>query len=250
MMFNFLKPKKTKKIASIFDDNFIDIHSHILPGIDDGAKSINDSIELLTQMQSLGITNFVFTPHIIEGVWENTTEEIQNHFQEFKKTITNNSSLKDINIRVAAEHMMDNHFMKLLDEKDLLPIKDNKILVEMSYLAPPVNLFEIIAEIQVKGYIPILAHPERYKFFHSNLNMYEQLKKAGCLFQVNMVSLTNYYGKDVHESAVWLLRSGLIDFCGSDVHHKRHMEQINSLMTRSEMIDLLEPIVQNNHQLK
>jgi tyrosine-protein phosphatase YwqE len=122
--------------------------------------------------------------------------------------------------------------------------------VEMSYLAPPANLFETIAEIQVKGFVPILAHPERYKSYHNELDVYEKLKTAGCLFQVNTISLTNYYGKNVHESAVWLLRNNLIDFIGSDIHHMRHMEQINSLTQREEMMQLISPVIHNNQQLR
>lgn len=251
MILNLFKPKaKVHPMNSIFTENYIDIHSHILPGIDDGAKSMSHSLELLTNMYKLGIRNFVCTPHVIENVWENSTSIILSTYEELKSTVAQTPNLRDLNIRVAAEYMMDTNFQQLLDNKDLLPIKDNIVLVEMSYLAPPANLFEILSEIQVKGFIPILAHPERYKAFHGDLKIYDQLKNYGCLFQVNMISLTNYYGKDVHESAVWLLRAGMIDFCGSDLHHMRHMEQINSLMTRKEMVKLLEPIAHNNHKLK
>lgn len=246
--------KSKKKISTptqnSFSTDFIDIHSHILPGIDDGAKTMEDSIQLLTQMRKLGIKNFVCTPHVIESIWMNSTEKILSTYNELIAVVSQIPALKDINIRVAAEYMMDENFQKLLENKDFLPIHENKILVEMSYLAPPSNLFETIAEVQVKGFIPILAHPERYKSFHKDLSVYEHLKSAGCLFQVNMISLTNYYGKDVNELAVWLIRNNMIDFIGSDLHHMRHMEQINSLTTRQPMMDLAKPIIQNNQILK
>lgn len=251
MIIDLFKPKK--KISSLinyFSNDYIDIHSHILPGIDDGAKTMGHSIELLTNMYKLGISNFVFTPHVIEGIWENSTEKILSTFHELKSVVDQTANLKDINIRVSAEYMMDENFQKLLENKDFLPIKDNKILVEMSYLAPPANLFETIAEIQVKGFIPILAHPERYKSFHQDLAVYQKLKSAGCLFQMNMISLSNYYGKDVHESAIWLLRNNMIDFIGSDLHHMKHMEVIESVVTRKNMMELVMPIIYNNHQLK
>ncbi len=251
MIIDLFRPKKQPNPpTNYFNENYIDIHSHILPGIDDGAKTMGHSLELLTNMYKLGIRNFICTPHVIEGVWENSNEKIISTYNELNSTVQQTSTLNDISIRVSAEYMIDENFQKLLEKKDLLPIKDNKILIEMSYLAPPVNLFEIIAEIQIKGFVPILAHPERYKSFHQDLEAYEQLKTAGCLFQLNMISLTNYYGKDVHESAVWLLRNNMIDFTGSDLHHMRHMEQINSLITRDNMMELLTPIIHNNHQLK
>lgn len=246
----FRSKKKITSHLHSFSEHYIDIHSHILPGIDDGAKTMGHSLELLTNMYKLGIKNFVCTPHVIEGVWENSTENILQKFNELKSVVQQTPSLKEINIRVAAEYMMDENFQNLLKNQDLLPIKDNKVLVEMSYLAPPANLFEIIADIQVKGFVPILAHPERYKTFHQDLAVYHQLKKAGCLFQLNMISLSNYYGKDVHESAIWLLRNNMIDFIGSDLHHMKHMEVINSIVTRKNMMDLVSPIIHNNHQLK
>jgi len=246
----FRSRKRTITHKNYFTADFIDIHSHILPGIDDGAKTMGHSLELLTNMYKLGIRNFVCTPHVIEGVWENSTEKILTTFNELKSVVAQTPSLKDINIRVAAEYMLDENFQNLLQNKDFLPIKDNKILVEMSYLAPPANLFETIAEIQVKGFVPILAHPERYKIFHQDLSTYERLKAAGCLFQLNMISLSNYYGKDVHESAVWLLRNNMIDFIGSDLHHMKHMEVINSVVTRKNMMEMVTPVIYNNHQLR
>ncbi len=252
MIIDLFKVKKKDSIPThnLFTENYIDIHSHILPGIDDGAKTIEDSLQLLTHMRRLGIKNFVCTPHVIESIWMNSTEKILSTYNKLKAIVNQTPSLRDIEIRVAAEYMMDENFQRLLGNKDFLPIHENKILVEMSYLAPPSNLFETIAEIQVKGFIPILAHPERYKSFHKDLAVYEHLKNAGCLFQVNMISLTNYYGKDVNELAVWLIRNNMIDFIGSDLHHMRHMEQINSLMARPQMIDLAKPIIQNNHSLR
>lgn len=251
MIIDFFKVKsKYNPPSNYFDENFIDFHSHILPGIDDGAKSDGHSLELLTHMHKLGIRNFVCTPHVIEGVWENSSEKILATANHLQTIVAQTSNLKDIHIRAAAEYMLDENFEKLLETKDLLPVKENKILIEMSYLAPPNHLYELITQIQVKGYIPILAHPERYKTFHHDLSSYQKLKNAGCLFQLNMISMTNYYGKDVHESAIWLLKQNLIDFISSDLHHMRHMEQIQSLITRKPMMDLILPIIHNNAQLR
>lgn len=251
MIFDLFKSKKKETVPErYFSEEFIDIHSHILPGIDDGARSTEHSLELLGKMYKLGIRNFVCTPHVIEGMWENSTEKILHTYKQLKSEVEKHEILKDIHIRVAAEYMMDDHFIQLLENRDLLTVKDDKILVEMSYLAPPVNLFEVIAEIQVKGFTPILAHPERYSSYHEDLGVYEQLKSAGCLFQLNMIALTNYYGKEVHEAALWLLQNNMIDFTGSDLHHMRHMGVIKSLTRRDEMMKLLQPVILNNEKLK
>lgn len=252
MIFNLFKSGKQKddKPETYFSKDYIDIHSHILPGIDDGAKTTEDSLRLLRKMRKLGIRNFVCTPHVIEGIWDNSSETILRVCEKLNQDIRTTPELADVEIRAAAEYMMDDNFHMLLQQQDILPIKDEKILVEMSYLAPPENLFETIAEIQIKGFIPILAHPERYSFYHENLGVYEQLKAAGCFFQINMMSLTNYYGKEVHDCALWLLRQNMIDFVGSDLHHMRHMGVIKSLNYREDMMELLKPIIPNNHQLR
>lgn len=250
MIFDIFKPKKKDTpFAYTFSKAFIDIHSHIIPEIDDGAKSINHSLELLMRMRKLGIRNFVCTPHVIEGMWENSTEKIRAALEKLKPVVAQTPGLEDVQIRAAAEYMMDDNFIRLLGNKDILPIKDNKILVEMSYLAPPANLYETLAEIQVKGYEPILAHPERYQAYHSDLEQYHRLKSAGFSFQLNMIALTNYYGKEVHETALWLLRNNLIDFAGSDLHHMKHMGAIKSLTRREDMMELLIPILENNQSL-
>lgn len=252
MIFDLFKSseKKNHTPESYFSKEYIDIHSHILPGIDDGAETTEDSLRLLRKMRKLGIRNFVCTPHVIEGMWENSSETILRICEKLKENMKSTPELADVQIRAAAEYMMDDNFHQLLQQQDILPIKDDKILVEMSYLAPPANLFETIAEIQVKGYVPILAHPERYSFYHGDPSAYEQLKASGCFFQLNMMSLTNYYGKEVHDCALWLLRQNMIDFVGSDLHHMRHMGVIKSLNTREDMMALLKPAILNNHQLR
>jgi protein-tyrosine phosphatase len=238
-----------KLTTPLFNENFIDIHSHILPGIDDGAPSMKDALDLLKKMRQLGIQNFVFTPHVMNEVWENSSERIIEHFQEFKYFAEQESELQDVSMRVAAEYMLDENFLNLLQHKDLLTVKDNKILVELSYLAPPINLFELIAEIQFKGYVPILAHPERYLSFHRNQGMYCKLKTAGCQFQVNLLSLTSYYNKEVQDAALWLMRNNLIDYIGSDVHRIHQVEAIEELIGKFGLVQLVKPIVKNNYQL-
>jgi len=246
-MFSIFK-KNTTPITNLFSDHFIDIHSHLLPGIDDGAKNIEDSIALLKKMRSFGIKNFVTTPHIMKGVWENTNDIILQKIQLVKETLKT-QGITDITIRAAAEYMLDDNFPVLLAQKQLLPVKDQKILIEMSYLNAPVNLYELLFAMQIAGYKPILAHPERYQSFQNNIKEYLKLKEAGCLFQLNLLSLTNYYGKKVHETAIMLLKENLIDFAGTDTHNLLHLSYLEKI-NQPKIIKLIAPIIENNTILK
>ena len=245
-MFNLFH--RTTPLHSIFNSDYIDIHSHVLPGIDDGSKSIEMSIELLSKMKEYGIVNFVFTPHILGGVWENTPSTIEKAFDKLQNAVLK-SEMSDVSMRYAAEYMLDENFGKILKSKKLLPIKDNKILVEMSYRSPPINLYELLFEIQVAGYEPILAHPERYNFIHSKFEEYYKLKEVGCKFQLNLLSLTNYYGKHVNIAASKLLKNNMIDFVGSDAHHHNHIDALVKLGDK-KIIKKLLPLIKNNSILK
>lgn len=251
MILDLFKTKKIppQKTTYLFKDEFIDIHSHILPGLDDGALDIRDSIEILKKMRQLGFRNFVFTPHVMNEVWENTSEQIIERFYELKTAALQEPDLKDVRMRVAAEYMLDEYFLELLHRKDLLTIKDNMILIELSSIAPPLNLFELIYKIKIQGYVPILAHPERCISFHKNEGMYCKLKSSGCLFQVNLLSFASYYSKEIQNAAMWLLHNNLIDFVGSDVHRLHQVEVIEDLTSRSGLVELLKPIIKNNYQL-
>lgn len=242
-MFSFFK-SKVEPITTIFPENFVDIHSHLLPGIDDGAKTLEESITLIKKMYGYGIKNFICTPHIMEGVWENTPTTIQNSLEKVKNHL-HEIGLNDINISAAAEYMLDNNFSSLLKNEPLLTLKDRYLLVEMSYLNAPFNLYEQLFEIQIAGYLPILAHPERYGFFHTSFEEFKKLKDAGCLFQLNLLSLSNYYGKDVQNCALKLLKENMYDFVGSDTHHLRHLNYLQNINNK-KTLQLVAPLLKNN----
>lgn len=241
-MYSFFKSKKN--ITDLFPVGFVDIHSHILPSIDDGAKSWNETFELLKRMRDLGICNFILTPHIMEGVWENTSEIILTKLEELKSRLMS-EGIHDVNIRAAAEYMLDANFMKLVKMKDLLTLKCDKVLVEMSYINPPLNLYEMLFDLQIAGYQPVLAHPERYSYYHQSFEEYDKLKEAGCLFQMNLLSLSTYYGKAVQKTAKRLLKENKIDFVGTDIHHHRHLDAIESI-NNSALLKLVIPILEKN----
>lgn len=219
--------KKKAFLKDLIPDNFVDIHSHLIPGIDDGAKSKEEALEIITRLNQIGFNHCITTPHVMHSVWPNTEETIlkaKKELDDFAEKNHNSTAIK-----TGAEYMMDTYFLELLQKEKLLTLKENYLLVEMSYLNPPLQLSEIIFEIQVAGYKPIVAHPERYLFYHNNLDNYKKLKKMGCLFQLNLLSVTGYYGKNVAKTAETLLSDKLIDFVGSDVHN---LNQVNNFQNR------------------
>jgi tyrosine-protein phosphatase YwqE len=240
----FFSKKKTK-LNELIPDNFVDIHSHLIPGIDDGSKSMENTSEMMESLKSLGFEQFITTPHIIQNVWNNNQETIQKGEIAVMESLSSKNN--EIPFKAAAEYMLDTSFSELLQKEKLLTLKENYVLVEMSYLNPPMQLVDLIYETQLAGYIPILAHPERYLFYHNNMSEYEKIKKAGCLFQMNLLSAVGYYGEGVAKTADNLLKKGMIDFVGSDVHHQKHVEAFSGKIIIKEMTPLKEAI--HNNQL-
>jgi len=220
-LIHFFKQNKPI-LKDLIPDNFVDIHSHLLPGIDDGATSIEDTKNLILGLETIGIKKFITTPHVMSDVWKNTKVNILNKKEETLAQLEI-PSIKN-RFKVAAEYMLDAEFRELIKTERLLTLKDNYVLVEMSYLNPPIQLYDILSELRVAGYQPVLAHPERYRFFQNSLSDYKKLKTAGCYFQLNMLSATGYYGQKIARVTDELLENGFIDFIGSDVHHTRHVE--------------------------
>ena len=225
-------------------DGFTDIHSHLLSGIDDGVQNTDHSIYIIKRLACYGIKNFIVTPHIMADMYPNTRHTIENSLKILEKELKN-KSLNEISIHAAAEYMIDTNFNLLLDKDELLPLKDNYLLVELSYYQPPINLENTIHKVVDAGYIPVLAHPERYAFFHNKLDVYEELKSMGCTFQINTLSLSNHYGKYVKKTAYYLLEEGLIDFIGTDIHHAFHTREITDMTLSVKNLKLILPVIEN-----
>lgn len=240
----FFFKQKEIPLNEFFSKGFIDIHSHVLPGIDDGASNIDDSIALLEKMASFGIKNFITTPHVLGDVYPNTTVTIKQKLKEVQEELIKRN-ITDISISAAAEYMLDEQFSNRLEQDDLLPLKDKYILVEMSYFSPPINLFDILFQMQLKGYKPVLAHPERYNTYHTNYRMYQKLKNAGCLFQLNLLSLTEHYGKGVQKITEKLLKDNLYDFVGTDAHHLNHLALLQKTGTKKNL-KAIQHLLKNN----
>lgn len=240
-MFTFFKSRPTLK--SLIPENYIDFHSHVLPGIDDGAKSLTDSHFLVGEMQKMGFSQIITTPHVMENVWENTPQGVLSLHAETRASLAH--KYDQLVFNVGAEYYIDAHFVKLFKSEPLLTIKDNYVLIEISYIAPPIQLFEVIFELQVAGYIPVLAHPERYAFYHNNFDDYRKLKNAGCLFQLNLLSTVGYYGKNVAQCASKLLAERFIDFTGSDIHHRAHIQAFDQKVQIADTAQLVDAMNRN-----
>lgn len=240
-MLTFFKPKQVLK--DLIPDNFIDIHSHLLPGIDDGSQSIDDTLSLILELEKFGFEKCITTPHVMGTVWDNTRDLIENTLN------TTQINLKEKNcsfpLKVAAEYLIDADFVTLFQNEPLLTLKENYVLVEISYINAPLQLYDIIFELQVAGYKPILAHPERYSFYHSNFKEFHKLKNSGCLFQLNLLSTIGYYGIEVAKTAEKLLNNGMIDFVGSDVHHQNHVNAFLKKILIKDTQPLKQAIEQN-----
>ncbi|WP_308427599.1 tyrosine-protein phosphatase [Salinimicrobium marinum] len=223
-------------------NGLVDIHNHILPGIDDGAATVEDSLALIKMFSELGITEFIATPHVMNDYYPNTPETVHKALEEVKLALPE-AGLNNIKIKAAAEYMMDQSFLEIIEKEKLLTVAENFVLVEMSYFQAPINLNEILFQIQTKKYQPILAHPERYAFYHSkDLIKYEELKDRGCLFQLNLLSITGHYGKNIQETAFQLLDRNMIDFIGTDTHQMRHLDKLLEIKMSEKRIDQLKPI--------
>ncbi|MGY5355788.1 tyrosine-protein phosphatase [Wenyingzhuangia sp. IMCC45467] len=235
---------KKINITELYPSGFVDIHSHLLPDIDDGARDINDSISLIEKMKRRGITDFRITPHVLGDVWENSSTTIKEKEAELKAALIERGH-HDVNIHAAAEYMLDDHFSNLLANDDILPLKDKYILVEMSFFNAPFNLDDLLFRLQLKGFIPILAHPERYNYYHEDISHYEKLIENGCLFQLNLLSLTEQYGKSVTKMALELLKKGMYTFAGTDTHNKRHIRLMDTIATKKNK-KLIMPLFEKN----
>ncbi len=235
MIFNLFKSKPTLK--ELIPKGFVDIHSHILPGIDDGAKDISESSELIKKMKEIGFSKIIGTPHTYPGFYDNSNNSIKESFQKIK-----NLNIKNVTIGFASEYMIDESLIEKSKNEELLTLKDNYILIELPFIDLPNYCFEVLFQLNTNGYKTILAHPERYKYLSDDkFKFLKKLKSFGCKFQLNLLSLTGHYGKNVLNFSEKLIKFGYIDFVGSDTHNIIHLKKFNkNIMIKRNNIRNLE----------
>jgi len=226
-MFGLFKKNEAKKeITFDYSSIGVDMHSHVLPGIDDGAQNPQESIFLIKRMMSLGIRKIIATPHIMVDYYRNNAETINGALTILKAELEKEKI--DINIEAAAEHYFDETFEDLVENEKVMKMGPNFVLFEFSFVSKPPNLNEVLQKMFMKGYKPILAHPERYSFMDV-----EQLKKIrdwGVSLQINTISLTGYYGKEAKKLAESLIDFQMVDFISSDMHHPRHADALKQAL--------------------
>lgn len=238
--------KKTTIAQSGLLAGAIDHHSHILPGVDDGVESMEESLRILATYETAGVKELWLTPHIMEDI-PNTPEKLKARFAELEAAYTGN-----IKLHLAAEYMIDNNLHRLLSNEGeggdiiqcLLPIgnKGNHLLVETSYYNPPIRLHETLRKIKSLGYHPLLAHPERYMYMDKE--EYKELHEEGVKFQLNLPSICGAYGSTVKKRALWLLKEELYDAIGSDTHCEEGLEYLLESRHSNTRLEVIENILQ------
>ncbi len=238
-MFNFFS--KSKPALGKVDLGVLktDMHSHLLPGIDDGSTDIETSLKLIKGMTQLGYTKLVTTPHIMWDMYKNTSEIILQKLELVREAVK--SEGLNVEIHAAAEYFLDDYTAGLIkNNTPLLTISGNMVLVEFSMAYRTHGLKDILFDMQMQNYQPVIAHPERYIYLDQNKEFYEELKDIGCLFQLNLLSLGGYYGKSVQELAQYLIKKGHYDLIGTDLHHDRHLDALHNPVIATPLMKLLD----------
>lgn len=242
-LFDFLKVKKHLEPADIGQLQ-VDIHSHLLPGIDDGAPTMDHTIGMVRKFQELGYKKLIITPHVMLGVYENTTAILLEKFALVKEELTRLGI--EMDLEISAEYFFDESLMDRIHSKDLLPFKGNHILFECSFRNPPHLLEELVFGLISAGYQPVIAHFERYPYYHGSIEKAQDLVNRGCLIQVNLNSFTGHYGPEVKKQAVRLLHAGLIDIAGSDCHRIEHLQLLERHLTDAVFHELVNAPLKNS----
>jgi len=217
----------------------VDMHSHLLPGIDDGSQDMETTLQLIRGMMELGYTKLVTTPHVMWDMYKNTTEIITRKLDLVREAVK--AEGLNIEITAAAEYFLDDHVQGLIKNgTPLLTVSGNMVLVEFSLAFPSHSLKDILFEMQMQNYQPIIAHPERYIYLERNKDFYEELKDIGCLFQLNLLSLGGYYGKSPQVLAEHLIKKEYYDLIGTDLHGFRHLDALQNPALMAPVMKLLE----------
>ncbi|QIL40182.1 capsular biosynthesis protein [Pedobacter sp. HDW13] len=240
---------KKKKIAPEFNFSNIgtDMHSHIIPGIDDGAQTIKDSLLLAKKFKALGYHKLIATPHIMADYYRNTPDTINRGLDVLRKGLK--EAEIDLEVQAAAEYYLDETLEKKIRQKEVLTFGADYLLFELSYINAPQNLLDFIKMIQDAGYKPVLAHPERYPYYHQTFENYQQIRETGCLLQLNTIALTGYYGAGAKKVAEEMVENHLVDFMGSDMHHLKHAAALEDSLSTPFIENLLSQYQLGNASL-
>jgi len=247
-MFSISSLFKKSPTASAFESLKVDMHSHLIPGIDDGSPDVASSIALLRGLKQLGFSKIITTPHVYRDLYPNDSQGIRAGM----KVLTDAMESEGIELQVeaAAEYYVDRHFEQLIESNDILSFgKERYVLIEMSFVSISPAIEEVVFSLVARGYSPILAHPERYNYLAGNLSFYQRLAEMGCVLQVNVLSLMGHYGKSAQHWANTLVKSGLVAFLGTDLHHAQHLSLLTKYQYSRRIADVIANYPFKNREL-
>lgn len=222
-----------------------DIHSHLIPGIDDGARSMVASLNLVKKLKELGFRKLVTTPHVMVDLYRNDAARIKSGAEALRKALAEDGT--EIELEAAAEYKIDEGLPVLLEKGELLSFGDNYVLVELPYYSPPLDLKEQLFALQSAGYSPILAHPERYVYWHREFPKLEELKGLGVLYQLNTISLSGHYSRLTKKTSEKLIDAGMVDFLGTDMHSSQYFPLLEKAMQEPALKRLMDGGTLKNH---
>lgn len=245
-MFSFfgISKKPTPDLSFIAAD----MHSHLLPGLDDGLQEMEQTMSFMQELQQMGYKKLICTPHILSDVYPNSPDTILPKLELVRSALKENKI--NIQVEAAAEYMIDIEFENYFNaDKPLLTFGKNLILIEMSYAAASHNIENVIFNLRLKGYQPILAHPERYNYYMGNIEQFQRFIDLGCYLQINILSLLGYYGDAPKNTAQNLLKKNMVTFVGTDMHHENHLKALIKLASKKSFYKLFENINIRNKEL-
>jgi tyrosine-protein phosphatase YwqE len=240
-MFFFNRKRNT---PSDFSSVAVDMHSHLVPGVDDGAKDVADSLKLINGLKALGFTHLFTTPHTLQDIHPNTQASLQQGF-----ALLDGKLPEGLSMQLSSEYYLDDQFAAQLATGAVLPLPGKRLLIEFSQIARPHDLEEQVFDLGIKGYQVVLAHPERYLFFHKQFGYFNRLKEMGVELQVNALSLTDHYGKHIRQVAEKLIGKDMIDFIGTDTHHSKHLDALKQVPASKFFARLLASGTLKNQEL-
>ena len=214
-----------------------DVHSHLIPGIDDGADSLENSIELIKGLKNLGYKKIITTPHVMSDMYPNTKDGILRGYEKVKEALIQRNI--QVEFEAAAEYFVDQHFEELISKNELLTFGDNYVLFELPFGEAPLDLKNIIFDLQMAGYRPVMAHPERYPYWHKKMDVFHELHLKDVILQININSLSGQYSPEVQQTALKMIDARLVKMVGSDTHHLGHIELLSRSATSEGLHELI-----------
>jgi tyrosine-protein phosphatase YwqE len=220
--------KAPEPVADFLQFLGTDMHAHVLPGLDDGTDSMDQALAMVREMVALGYHKLILTPHVMGDFYKNTSSGIRAKLTDLQEAVQE-QQIK-VELACAAEYYLDEWLLqKLADQEPLLTFGPDYVLFETSFINEPFNFSEAIFRIKGNGYTPVLAHPERYVYFHHQLDTLAELRENGVLLQINLNSLSGYYGEGARRVAEKLINQGLVDLAGTDAHSLKHLYSLQKV---------------------